>query len=77
MERPYTVTLELFRGAGYVPYARTKAKVLAASALEACSLAERNLNVALGDVEYAAASEAVLVWQPRPAVPQRTLAHAA
>jgi hypothetical protein len=74
MVRPYTVSLELFRGAAYSPYARLSQKVLATSVLEACSLAERDLNVALGDTEYAAATDARPVWEPRPAVPMRLAA---
>ena len=74
MVRPYTVSLELFRGAAYSPYARLSQKVLAPSVLEACSLAERDLNVALGDTEYAAATDARPVWEPRPAVPMRLAA---
>ncbi len=77
MERPYTVSLDLYRGAAYTPFARQTVKVLAASALEACSLAERDLNVMLGDIEYAAASEAVPVWQPRPAIAQTAIPLAA
>jgi hypothetical protein len=74
MVRPYTVSLELFRGAAYSPYARLSQKVLAASVLEACSRAELELNVALGDTEYAAATDAHPVWEPRPAVPMRLAA---
>jgi hypothetical protein len=55
MDRPYTVSLDLYRGAAYAPFARLSQKVLAPSVLDACSLAERDLNVALDDVEYAAA----------------------
>jgi hypothetical protein len=67
MVRPYTVSIELFRGAAYNPYARLNQKVLATSVLEACSQAERDLNVALGDTEYAAATDARPMWEPRPA----------
>ena len=74
MHRPYTVSLELFRGAAYAPFTRLSHKVLATSVLEACSLAERDLNVALGDTEYAAATDARPVWEPRPAVPVRMAA---
>ena len=74
MVRPYTVSIELFRGAAYSPYARLSQKVLATSVLEACSRAEQELNVALGDTEYAAATDARPVWEPRPAVPVRMAA---
>jgi hypothetical protein len=74
MVRPYTVSIELFRGAAYSPYARLSQKVLATSVLEACSKAETSLNVALGDIEYAAATDARPVWEPRPAVPMRLAA---
>lgn len=67
MVRPYAVSLDLYRGSAYAPYARTRSRVLAPSVLEACSQAERDLNVALGDVEYAAAADARPVWEPRPA----------
>ena len=73
MERPYTVSLDLYRGAAYSPHARTTTRVLAPSMLEACSLAERNMNVMLDDAEYAAASDARPVWQPRPAVEARPI----
>jgi hypothetical protein len=77
MERPYNVDLDLYRGSAYAPYARTTTRVLAPSTLEACFLAERNLNTVLGDIEYAAAVDARPVWQPRPAVPSREVALAA
>ncbi|MDF3130373.1 hypothetical protein P0Y35_14295 [Kiritimatiellaeota bacterium B1221] len=67
MITPYSVTLELYRGAAYAPFARQHLRVLASSVLDACSKAERDLNVALDDVEYAAAVDARPVWQPRPA----------
>ncbi len=67
MVRPYTVSLDLFRGAAYHPFSRVNTRVLAASVLEACSRAENLLNVTLGDVEYAAATDAHPVWDPRPA----------
>lgn len=68
MVTPYTVSLNLYRGAAYSPFARQQMTVLATSVLDACSLAERNLNVTLEDIEYAAAVDAHPVWQPRPAV---------
>jgi hypothetical protein len=74
MIRPYTVSIELFRGAAYSPYARISHKTLAPSVLEACSQGERDLNVALDDVEYAVATDAHPVWEPRPAVPMRLAA---
>jgi hypothetical protein len=74
MVRPYSVSISLFRGASYSPYARISHKTLAPSVLEACSQAERDLNVALGDTEYAAATDAHPVWEPRPAVPMRMAA---
>jgi hypothetical protein len=77
MIRPYTVTVELFRGAAIAPFNRLSHRVLAPSVLEACSLAERDLNVALDDVEYAAAVEARQIWEPRPAVSSMAMAHAA
>ena len=77
MHRPYTVSLEIFRGAAYAPFTRLSHKVLATSVLEACSRAEQELNVALGDTEYAAATDARPVWEPRPAVPMQNVAMAA
>lgn len=77
MIRPYTVSLDLYRGASYTPFARQSVKVLAATVLEACSQAERDLNVTLGDVEYAAASEAIPIWEPRPAATAQPIALAA
>ncbi|MEX2382958.1 MAG: hypothetical protein WD490_11270 [Opitutales bacterium] len=77
MDRPYTVSLNLYRGAAYSPFAQTTTRILAPSVLEACSLAERNMNVALGDIEYASAVDAQPVWQPHPAVPAQTIAMAA
>jgi hypothetical protein len=77
MVRPFTVSLDLFRGAAYHPYARRTEHVLATSALEACSKAETAMNLQLGDVEYAAASSAQPIWEPRPATPVTALALAA
>ncbi len=77
MERPYTVSLDLYRGAAYTPYARTKYRVLAESELDACSLAERNLNTQLDDIEYAAATDAHPIWKPDPAVSAVEVASAA
>ncbi len=69
MVRPYTVSLDLYRGAAYTPHARTTTQVLAESELDACSLAERNLNTQLDDIEYAAATAARPIWDPQPAAP--------
>ncbi len=77
MHRPYTVTLDLYRGAAYRPFSRVTASTLATSVLEACSQAETALNVGLPDIEYASAVDAHPVWQPRPAVPATTLPVAA
>jgi|GEM_PF-1365134 len=77
MVRPYTVTVELFRGAAYAPFSRLSQKVLAPSVLEACSQAETELNTVLGDIEYASAVEARPVWEPRPAIQARPVALAA
>lgn len=74
MVRPYTVSIELFRGASYHPFSRVTASTLASSALEACSQAETALNVGLPDIEYAAATDARPVCEPRPAVPMRLAA---
>ena len=76
MEQPYTVSLELYRGAAYAPFARQSVTVLAPSTLEACSKGERGLNVMLSDVEYAVAVDARPVWRPSPAVAKQ-LAYAA
>ncbi len=77
MEKPYTVELDLYRGAAFAPFARQAVKVLATSVLDACSKAERDLNVMLGDIEYAAAVDARPVWSPRPAFAQSAVALAA
>ncbi len=77
MHRPYTVTLDLYRGAAYRPFSRVTANTLASSALEACSQAETALNVGLPDIEYAGAVDAHPVWQPRPAAPANAIALAA
>ncbi len=67
MDTPFTVTLDLYRGHALRPFRRMVTTVLASSALDACSLAECSLNIELPDIEYAAATEALPVWEPRPA----------
>jgi len=79
MTTPYNVQLNLFRGASILPYTCMVLTVLATSKLEAMNRAETEMNVLVGDDEYAAATQAKPVWGTDPNRPaaERALAMAA